>query len=747
MKKQLIFSLIILYTGCIFSQGTLELSVKVLNQQGRPMADTEVKLEETTTGKTLKEVTDYEGYVKFIISEGTNYNLYYKDMKDKHVINIPASGYARQRKTVMYVPQNLRDDNWQRADRTDVVFERKDQSSVTIRNVSKENTFIKIKLQGKNRQPVTNFPVEIVCVKDQKKYYRETDYRGEALFAVKGGCDYEVDIEGTEAFSHVDLPDKPGMMLTKTLMFIPTKMTEFNNKDTITQQIGSNTHPTSARAFVEITCVNYDSEPLEGETVFIDEMDGDLVYKTETNVQGEAVFLLPINKKYIINYEYERGLTVIDLTDVEGLKTVKGQYPYRGSDVVEDYYKETKRDKEGFIVEFMDTKTEKAPPLDYDYFEKTETGYRMNFESQTPTSTPLALNRQLFTNVGFYKPEFYCFDAENGQYVWGIRLAESGACSAVHEDDIILINTYSCTLYAINAKTGDLLWAKWLGPIIYSTPSVAKGKVYTSYPNDLYAFRESKGTFAFICFDLKTGDIVWQNWLDAEVLAAPVITDEFAYLTTLNGTLYQFNCQNGKKTGEQKCRATTPPMVVRNKVYISQQVAADSAYEEVAIYKSKDLEFMKTVSALRGKKKTGLHALSSERKMNHNGSRMLHYKNKNYLVMDNRLICSAPEDGAIVWSVAIGEDSNNECTMPIIVNNRIILGSRDGYIRIFNPENGAKMGEFNTGEEIWIQPAVQDGIIYTGTKSGKVVAVDTEDESLTGWPMWNKDGAHNSVVE
>jgi outer membrane protein assembly factor BamB len=41
------------------------------------------------------------------------------------------------------------------------------------------------------------------------------------------------------------------------------------------------------------------------------------------------------------------------------------------------------------------------------------------------------------------------------------------------------------------------------------------------------------------------------------------------------------------------------------------------------------------------------------------------------------------------------------------------------------------------------QPVVEDGWVYVGTSDGKLVAIDTGDKSLTGWPMWGRDAARS----
>jgi hypothetical protein len=118
-----------------------------------------------------------------------------------------------------------------------------------------------------------------------------------------------------------------------------------------------------------------------------------------------------------------------------------------------------------------------------------------------------------------------------------------------------------------------MLWSYWLGDPLTSTPTIAKGRVFSSYPiagrgglpnapaskpkpgpkkkqkqrnnapsqaaggilNTPLAARDSDANSAAVatskpqppqashvlaCFDLKTGTIVWQRWLDSDVMSA-----------------------------------------------------------------------------------------------------------------------------------------------------------------------------------------------------------------------------------
>ena len=73
------------------------------------------------------------------------------------------------------------------------------------------------------------------------------------------------------------------------------------------------------------------------------------------------------------------------------------------------------------------------------------------------------------------------------------------------------------------------------------------------------------------CFELKTGKILWQKWIDSDVMSAPVAVDKELYATTFAGTVYRFDQATGKIMSAKRSRATSAPVVVGGKVFYTQR--------------------------------------------------------------------------------------------------------------------------------------------------------------------------------
>src|SRR5207248_7371934 len=121
---------------------------------------------------------------------------------------------------------------------------------------------------------------------------------------------------------------------------------------------------------------------------------------------------------------------------------------------------------------------------------------------------------------GFHSKQYFCFEAATGKLVWSADLDDDGPSTAACEDDLIVVNTESCTIFTLEASTGKGVWALYLGDPLMTAPTIAKGRVFTSFPADGRAHHQEAGHL-MAAFDLKTGGVLWQRWIDGDVISAP----------------------------------------------------------------------------------------------------------------------------------------------------------------------------------------------------------------------------------
>jgi outer membrane protein assembly factor BamB len=715
------------------------LNISVYTADRKPLQFADVSLESAETGEKFSSTTDNKGKASFTAYGGKIYYVHVKDQQRCKEVRIPLNPPAYFNTMVTYGSKPV--ENTVTAPQVagaDTVWQTLKADAVPKGN----NGLVTIMLIDKQKKPVEKAGVVIglYSSSEDKVYAAKSDKGGHARFEVPISTKYDVCVDNIFTGSQLTVPNSPGVFYDRRTLYVPTVVTEKAKNDTIRQTF-PDPGPTSARAYLHVLVRNHDMQPLPDEQVTIDVQNEKTVYYATTNKDGVVEFLLPKGKKYMLNFKYERGLDMINLTSGPELRYLKVKYTYMGSKKIEEFYATADRNEQGFLNGFMTSKIYPMTTINVKV-KLTKQGYHVQFPDSTPSNTPVVAEDKMYLSGGFYSNDFYRIDTKTGKVMWGVELAEGGASPAIYEDGVILVNTESCTLYAIDANTGKLLWSHWLSNYLFTTPAAANGKVYAVYGNDLSAPDKRKHVLA--CFDLKTGKTIWQQWVDHEGLGSPVIAEDKVLLTTVDGKLYRFDAASG---GSPKCisiHATTSPVVNNGKIYISRQI--DNENEALCVYDLQSMNPVKTFANISGQAPE-IAGIGMMEDMNYTGSRITISDKKHYNIIGNKLTCSDPE-GNVLWSVKVVPPSNGMyISAPVVAGKKVVVTTSKGDILLYDAATGKLLKEYSEKATFWTQPAIVNGWIYNATKEGPVIAVDTKDPSLTGWSMWNGNSAHNPVPQ
>lgn len=440
-----------------------------------------------------------------------------------------------------------------------------------------------------------------------------------------------------------------------------------------------------------------------------------------------------------------------------------------------------------------------------------ENGYRVQLPASGPLPTPTYDDGRIYISGGFDSKEFYCLDAQSGTTLWAVDLDDDGPSAAVVERNVVVFNTESCTIFALDATTGEHLWSWWLGDPLMSTPTIHQGRVYTSYPNTALG---AEATHVLACFELTTGKVLWQKWIDSDVMSAPVGAGDDLLVSSFAGTLYTFDAETGDIKSALRSRATSAPIVVDGELYFTQRADRDgqvregvvranraeidravadntsvradslgvvmtsalsssafrSLSEKEAVYLDKDVQSNadykaqamtldaangfgngapQTANAFAAAENIGQDNVSSLQAFQ--GSRVLHADGRNFNTMGDEIICIDPESGEEIWTRKLDGDMERSGgflgTSPVAVGGELIVCTIDGKVMRIDAASGEPIATYEIGEAVRTQPAVVDGRIYVGTEAGGLHCIDTKNRKLTGWYTWGGDMAHTGVGE
>lgn len=472
----------------------------------------------------------------------------------------------------------------------------------------------------------------------------------------------------------------------------------------------------------------------------------------------------------------------------------------------------------------------KPRKLDAKAHKKLADGFSVQLPSGAPIPTPTVYRGKVYVSGGFHSKEFYCFDATTGALVWAIDLDDDGPTAAVCDGSVCVFNTESCTLFAVDCDTGKHLWSHWLGDPLTSTPTIANGVVFTSYPangggagglqqniNPGQNFNpppkapnvkpdvkeqpkpvkeqpakpqaaKPPCSHVLIALDLKTGKILWQKWIESDVMSAPVATEKELFFTTFGGVVYKLAQKDGEILSAVRTRATSAPVVVGDEVFFSRRTdkngaacptegnvawsqasggqrvtggSRDAVYLDEKVQRDNEQgKLAQKLDAANGfaggapaaanpdaaKGNIGYNNVSSMQAFQ--GSRVLHMGGRNFSCMGDAVVCNDPKTGKELWSYKLDGDLKKQGGFlgapPASAGGDLIMTTLKGDVIRLSAE-GKVVKTWETKSPTRFQAAVEGGRIYVGTQDGKLICIDTGDKTLTGWTCWGGNPQHTGV--
>jgi len=710
-----------------------DLFLKVIDNSENVVPFLKITLKTNQGLQPQYSITDMRGNARFKVTTGSTYKVHISDTSSVGTINIPLNSmsYITQKITV----PNLTAEQMSERAHIDTI----DQSKLELERPDQGNIFFKVGLFDHLNQPLKNMPIRIFSSSLKMVYTAKTNYYGFAQFHVPGKTNYVIAVDKFENFDTITVPHHSfGLQLT----YIPTKIRESEKNDTITQSPDPSMRTTTERALVKIHLKNHENQPLSDEMVYFNVIESKKVYAGKTGRDGVLTILLPKGQQYEMNFKYERAMKRLDYPMDPTLFTTQYYMTYIGSKKVEEFYANAKREGE-FRTEFMDA-TATNLQLDAGVLEITSRGFNLNFPDEGAILTPAVYNDKLIVSSGFYSPNIYCFEAKTGKYIWGLTLAENGPSVLVVEDGMLLINTQSCTLYAIDIESGMLAWSKWLGPNIYHSPAVSNGKVYAAYPDDL---TYSTNKFVLAAFNLKTGEIVWQNHLKNEPLSAPVVVNKQIFITDSRGYLYGFTDEKGEQIAATQANATCPPVFDGKSLLVNSITDLKKPFSYLTIYNPTTLALEKVLNNFADSSFLEYNRnFSASDLMSYSRNRVFINAGHYYQINSQGLQSFSGSDGIVAWTYPLKFDL---AFNPVLTfaGKYLLASTFSTKIALIDPVKGQKIREYYISDIISSEPAIANGWIYCGTKNGKLVAINTKDKTITGWNQWGMNAGHNPFSE
>lgn len=286
------------------------------------------------------------------------------------------------------------------------------------------------------------------------------------------------------------------------------------------------------------------------------------------------------------------------------------------------------------------------------------------------TGTAIKLGDYVF--IGSVGRHFYALEAKTGKLMWryrGNRMFKSSVCAY---DNKVYIGNVDDRLRCFDASTGKLAWTVNTGKDLDSSPCVVDDRLYIAGENGHAR-----------CLNPHTGKQIWKTFLGGigkgtlggsnGSETSPAIADGELYAATYDGDLHCLNTSDGSHKWKTRTDGDTDasPVISGEFVY--------AAAEEDA----------------------------------------------------SHLYCFAREDGREVWRYS--ENKRGYWSTPAVDSGRVYIGGADTRMHCVDAKTGAGLWTFKTGSAIWSSPCVVDGKLIFGGIDNKLYMLD----AITGKEIWS----------
>jgi outer membrane protein assembly factor BamB len=431
-------------------------------------------------------------------------------------------------------------------------------------------------------------------------------------------------------------------------------------------------------------------------------------------------------------------------------------------------------------------------------------GWRVDVSPPRSIATPAVAGSVVVFGGGFGSHEVYAVVARTGEECWTLRTKDDGPTAATLIDGVAFVNTESCTLEAIEVKTGRLLWERWLGDPLLAQPTAAGDLVLMVWP--------AAGTHYLGAFEVRSGAPRWQVPVPADVISAPVAHDGQVWLTTYDGAVSCFTAGEGEHLWTRPMHATSAPWIMDGQVFVARRQesaapesqetpgwqesgayaaagvrsaladAEDEAWERIssldaqwgtarADYRASRAPYLRSDHGAERKRmysshdaavgffhspaSAKLHLASRligeqtvSRAWRFQGSRPVAATGILYETTGDRLQATEVASGNVLWhwggdaGVLEGE---RRLTPPVVARGRVVVGTWDGRLVSLDARSGAVRWQVPVGGPVHWQPVMSGGRVFAGLENGTVVCIETRDLMDDGWPMWGGGPGHNGL--
>jgi outer membrane protein assembly factor BamB len=280
-------------------------------------------------------------------------------------------------------------------------------------------------------------------------------------------------------------------------------------------------------------------------------------------------------------------------------------------------------------------------------------------------------NGKVFVSTGF--GSVFALDPASGKQAWKIEVGVPIVNAPVANGGRVFVSTQDNHFYALAEVDGRTLWdnqgiAESAGILESTSAAVASSIVIVPYTSgELYAIDVTTGRMLWNDMLSRNGTVTALSELD-DIAGRPVIDRDMVFAISHSGIMVAINLNTGDRAWSRDIGGIQTPWVAGDFLYV--------------------------------------------------------------LTTEGQVICLTRKDGRVKWAHQLPrweDPADHEDPIvwsgPVLVSNRLVVVSSDGYAASLSPYNGELLGRMQIPGSAFNAPVVANGSLYLVTSDAQLVAL------------------------
>jgi len=299
--------------------------------------------------------------------------------------------------------------------------------------------------------------------------------------------------------------------------------------------------------------------------------------------------------------------------------------------------------------------------------------------------------------------------------------------------------------YALNAVTGQMIWAHYGWNMNMSNPLVDGDRVFVSTGNAYFNYEKTMqyvqgkrtvrgpGLNSIYALDRTTGREIWSYHTPGEVMPSPVDIDGSLYVGTGDGNVYKLDSASGKllwKTDIQSFVSMSSPVAGDGNIFLG---GTYPNYFYALDQQTGKVAWKMTIPGLVA---TGISDCTPAYASGIVVQEATIESGDSAKPVANVLLALDAKTGRIVWQHRMDSGASPpamKTATPMIDSGVVYEGSPvSGDYFAFDLSTGKQLWKLHLGGQIRAGAAILDGVAYVPYHSGDIAAIRTSDGKLLG---------------